>query len=64
MVALGSDYMLQLKYSKGSMAKFDVLGTMLLMYEVPYIAVPTLKDADYLSDKEVEMIKPIEEVEV
>lgn len=56
MVALGSDYMLQLKYSKNSMAKFDVLGTMLLMYEVPYIAVPTLKDADYLFDKEVESI--------
>ncbi len=46
------------------MAKFDVLGTMLLMYEVPYIAVPTLKDSDLLSDKEVEKLSPLEEIEV
>ena len=44
--------MLQVKYSKGSMIKFDILGQIVLIYEVPYIAVPTLKDSESVSNKE------------
>jgi len=39
------------------MIKFDVLGTLILLYEVPYIAVPTLKDTDVLTDKEAKKVK-------
>lgn len=39
------------------MIKLDILGTLVLLYEVPYIAVPTLKEAEKLSDKEYERIE-------
>ena len=46
--------MLQVKYSKGSMIKFDILGYTVLLYEAPYIAVPTAKSLGLLSDSEYE----------
>jgi len=49
-VVLGTDYMLQVKYSKGSMIKFDILGMIVLLYEVPYISVPTLRDNEGVND--------------
>lgn len=36
------------------MIKFDVGGHTLLLYEVPYIDVPTLPEASKVSPKEVE----------
>lgn len=36
----------------------------MLLYEVPYIAVPTLKDQEGVSDKEYESIKDKKEDEV
>lgn len=53
-VLMGTQYMLQVKYKKGSMIKFDVGGHTLLLYEVPYIDVPTLPEASKVSAKEVE----------
>jgi hypothetical protein len=38
---IGTIYMLQVKYRKGSMAKYDICGQTVLLYEVAYIAVPT-----------------------
>ena len=48
--------MLQVKYRKGSMIRFEITGTTVLLYEVPYISVPSLKDSDKLTDKEYEEI--------
>lgn len=62
-VVLGSDYMLQVKYSKGSMIKFEILGQLVLLYEVPYLAVPTIKDAERLTDQEYEQIEDREKKE-
>lgn len=56
-VVLGSDYTTQVKYSKGSMIKFDLFGNIILLYEVPYISVPTLKIEDSLSNYEYEKIE-------
>ena len=56
-VVFGSDYITQVKYSKGSMIKFDFCGSIILLYEVPYIAVPTLKREDSLSNYEYEKIE-------
>ncbi len=39
------------------MIKFDILGILVLLYEVPYIAVPTLKDSEKLSDSEYAKIE-------
>ena len=38
---VGTKFMLQVKYRKGTMAKFDICGNTVLIYEVAYIAVPT-----------------------
>jgi hypothetical protein len=56
-VMMGTQYMLQVKYRKASMIKFDIAGHTLLMYEVPYIDVPTLTDASKLRDSELEESK-------
>ena len=55
-VVIGNDYMLQVKYRKGSMIRFEITGTTVLLYEVPYISVPSIKDSDTLKDKEYEEI--------
>jgi len=34
------------------MIKFDILGMIVLLYEVPYIAVPTLRDNEGVNDQE------------
>ncbi len=52
-ILMGSHYMLQVKYRKGTMIKFDIGGVTLLMYEVPFIDVPTLPEASKVSDKEM-----------
>lgn len=38
------------------MIRFEILNYSLLLYEVPYICVPSLKDNDMLTDKEYEEI--------
>ena len=49
--------MLQVKYRKGSMIKFDIADSLtLLLYEVPFIDVPTLPDASKVSDKEIKEV--------
>lgn len=63
-VVLGTDYMLQVKYSKGTMIKFDILGVIVLLYEVPYIAVPTLRDSESVSDREYDKIENKKEDEI
>ncbi len=50
---MGTSYMLQVKYRKGSMAKFDICGNTVLLYEVAYIAVPTQPTKDKLYDEEL-----------
>ena len=45
--------MLQVKYRKGTMAKFDICGNTVLLYEVAYIAVPTQPQKDKLFDEEL-----------
>jgi hypothetical protein len=60
-VLLGTQFMLQVKYKKGSMIKFDVYGQTVLLYEVAYIDVPTLQDTSRVRNSE---IKEIEEAEV
>ena len=55
-VVIGNEFMLQVKYRKGSMIRFEITGTTVLLYEVPYISVPSLKDSDKLTDKEYEEI--------
>ncbi|CDW78550.1 UNKNOWN [Stylonychia lemnae] len=55
-VVLGTEYMLQVKYSKGSMVKFDILGVIVLLYEVPYISVPTIRDNEQVFEKEFEKL--------
>ena len=42
---LATTYMLQVKYRKGSMITFEICGVTVLLYEVPYIDVPTLPEA-------------------
>jgi hypothetical protein len=56
-VVLGTHYMLQVKYRKGSMIKLDLLGQTILLYEVPYIDVPTLPDTSRIFNKEMAEIK-------
>lgn len=46
------------------MIKFEILGVLVLLYEVPYIAVPTLKASESVSDKEYESIENKKEDEV
>jgi hypothetical protein len=55
-VVLGQEYTLQVKYRKRSMIRFEVCGWPLLMYEVPYICVPTLEDTDMVQDEELDKI--------
>lgn len=55
-VVIGVEYMLQVKYRKGSMIRFDITGTLVLLYEVPYISVPSLKESERLKDLEYEEI--------
>ena len=55
-VVCGQDYTLQVKYKKGSMITFDILGYQILLYEVPYICVPTLLDSDMVKDGEMTKI--------
>ncbi len=50
---VGTTYMLQVKYRKGTMAKFDICGNTVLLYEVAYIAVPTQHTKDKLYDEEL-----------
>jgi len=50
---VGTSYMLQVKYRKGSMAKFDICGNTVLLYEVANIAVPTQPTKDKLYDEEL-----------
>jgi len=54
---IGQDYTLQVKYSKTSMAKFDILGFVLLLYEIPYITVATLLQKEKVTDEDMEKIK-------
>jgi hypothetical protein len=63
-VVLGTEYVIQVKYSKGSMIKFDVLGTLILLYEVPTISVPTLRESDCLSNAEYDKIENKKEEEI
>ena len=49
--------MVQVKYRKGSMLKISLQGFTLLMYEVPYIAVPTLPQASQVTDAEFSKIE-------
>lgn len=58
-VLMGTQFMLQVKYRKGSMIKFDIYGHTLLLYEVPYIDVPTLADSAML--KTAEILKIVEQ---
>ena len=53
-VLMGTQYMLQVKYRKGSMMKLEACGHTILLYEVPYIDVPTLPESSKLLDKELE----------
>ena len=46
--------MLQVKYRKNSMIKFDICGHTLLFYEVPYIDVPTLPENSKVKNAEIE----------
>jgi hypothetical protein len=57
--------MLQVKYRKGTMLKLDLgtAGTMLL-YEVPYIAVPSLPEASKVTNLEINELKDKEEIKV
>ena len=50
---VGTTFMLQVKYRKNTMAKFDICGNTVLIYEVAYIAVPTQKPEDKLNDAEI-----------
>lgn len=64
---MGTQYMLQVKYRKRSMVKFDISGHTLLLYEVPFIDVPTLPEASMVRDKEIEEAKekrPLKEGDV
>ena len=38
------------------MIKFDICGQTVLLYEVPYIAVPTLKDDAKITDRDIEKL--------
>ena len=58
---IGTIYMLQVKYRKGSMAKFDICGQTVLLYEVAYIAVPTQAQKDKLADADLEKLPKLEE---
>ena len=53
MCLVGTTYMLQVKYRKGTMAKLDICGNTVLLYEVSYIAVPTQHTKDKLYDEEL-----------
>jgi hypothetical protein len=48
--------MLQVKYRKGTMMKFDVAGQTVLLYEVAYITVPTLTQEAKVTDEEIQKI--------
>ena len=50
---MGTEYMLQVKYRKGTMIKFNICGQTVLLYEVAYLAVPSLKDDAKISDAEI-----------
>jgi hypothetical protein len=39
------------------MIRFDITGIQVLLYEVPYISVPTIRDNEKLKDEEYEEIK-------
>ena len=64
MCLIGTQYMLQVKYRKTSMIKFDICGQTVLLYEVTYIAVPTLKQEAKISEGEVEKMDKTKEDEV
>ena len=53
---IGTQFMLQVKYRKTSMIKFDICGQTLMLYEVAYIAVPCLLQDAKITDKEVEKL--------
>ena len=53
----GTVYMLQVKYRKGTMVKVQIGSEVqMLLYEVAYIAVPTLSTAAKLRDEELEKV--------
>lgn len=52
-VLMGTQYMLQVKYRKGSMIKFEICGHTMLLYEVPFIDVPTLQDSAMVKASEI-----------
>lgn len=55
MAVTGTVYMLQVKYRKGTMMKIDIGGVVhMLLYEVAYIAVPSLTDAAKIKDSELQ----------
>ena len=53
---VGTQFMLQVKYRKNTMIKFDICGQTLMLYEVAYIAVPSLLQDAKITDKEVEKL--------
>ena len=64
MCLIGTVYMLQVKYRKGSMIKFDVCGQTVLLYEVAYITVPTLAQEAKITDAEVEKLDKSKEDQI
>ena len=53
---IGTQFMLQVKYRKTTMIKFDICGQTVMLYEVAYIAVPSLLQDAKITDKEVEKL--------
>ena len=40
------------------MIRFEILGYLMLLYEVPYISAPTLSESYMVKDSELEKLDP------
>lgn len=41
-VVMGNNFSMEAKYARGTLTIFDIAGFRVLIYEVPYISVPSM----------------------
>lgn len=56
-VVMGNDFAMEAKYARGTLTIFDIVGFRLLIYEVPFITVPSIAVTGINLTKEIGELK-------
>lgn len=55
-VIIGQEFTLQVKYSKGSLAKFELFGFHLLTYDPPYVAIGSVTEEEIITNGKLDKV--------